>query len=883
MTTHEQTVRVFTEWSGIVGLTDGDRYLIVNPFFHSFGYKAGILACLVSGATLVPQLVYDAGRAMALVAAERITVLPGPPTIYQTILDHPDRAACDLSSLRLAVTGAADVPVALIERMRRELRFETVLTAYGLTEAVVATMCRPGDAPEVISGTSGRAAAGFEVRIGPSEEILLRGPNMMLGYLDDPAATDAAFAGGWFKTGDLGYFDADGYLFLAGRIRERVNRGGEKIAPQEVDDVLLQHPAVAEAVTFAVPHPTLGEDVGSAVVLRPGAAATPTDIRRFATGRIAAFKVPRRVLIVPAIPKGPSGKVQRIGLAARLGVATGCAAPQPFDAPRTPLEETLTGLWAELLKAERVGRDGDFFALGGDSLLATHVGIRLCEILHLRLDVSDVFAAPTPAEMAEHIETLIHAGAASRAASVDRMFDRTGAAAASLAQERLWHLHRLLPDLPLFNSLHALRVTSSCDASILERSIGEIVRRHDILRTTFAEVDGRCVQVVAPQSIVPLACDDLRALPRAKRETAVRELIKQELSHSFALERGPLIRTRLVRLSEGTDLLLMLLAGIIEDGWSFGVFMRELAALYEAFAGGRPSPLAPLPIQYGDFADWQRRWRSHPDMVAQLDYWEAQLRGPLWPIKLSESRQRRKIDDFCTARQPIALPGELSKAAKEFSQREGVTLFMTLVAALKMLLHRYTGEDDLRIATDVANRNRPQTEGLIGLIANTVVLRTGLHGDPSAREVTRRVRVTILGALANQDVPFEAVVEALERERSIDPAALAPVKLSLQTSSLRPVESASHSLALEEIDPGTLLPLVTVTTFDVTFMLRDTPRGLVGTCEYKPHLFGDGAIDRLLCDFQQVLEQMVLQPERPISLMAISPKERTRVSTVHSD
>jgi hypothetical protein len=316
------------------------------------------------------------------------------------------------------------------------------------------------------------------------------------------------------------------------------------------------------------------------------------------------------------------------------------------------------------------------------------------------------------------------------------------------------------------------------------------------------------------------------------------------------------------------------MAGIIVDGWSLGVLANELAALYDAFSAGRASPLGPLPIQYADFAEWQRRWQSCPDLVSQLTYWEERLRDPLPVMNLPKSRRRRRNDDFSTARQHVALPSKLSEAAKDFSQREGVTLFMTLVATFKTLLHRYTGEDDLRVATDVANRNPPETEGLIGPIVNTVILRTNLRGDPSAREVIRRVRATTLGALANQDIPFEAVVEALERDRAVNPAALAQVKMSLQSDSLRPVANSDHGLAFEEVDPGTLLPLVTVTTFDVTLMLRDTTKGLVGTCVYKPHLFDGETIDRLLQDFQQVLEHMVMQPERSISLIGVSTTGR---------
>ena len=319
MTSHERSLGVARAWAQCAGLGPGDRYLVVNPFFHTFGFKAGILACLVSGAALVPQAVFDAGEAMRLAEAERITVLPGAPTIYQMILDHPERAARDLSSLRLAVTGAADVPVALVERMRRELSFETVLTAYGLTEAVVATMCRPGDPPEVVSATSGRAAAGFDVKIGRSDEILLRGPNLMLGYLDDPEATAAAIDGdGWLHTGDAGRLDEAGYLTITGRLKDMYICGGFNVYPAEVEQMLARLDGVAESAVVGVAEPRLGEVGKAFVVARPGFALAEEDVLAFCRERLANYKVPRRVEFRDALPRNPSGKVLKRQLMAEL-------------------------------------------------------------------------------------------------------------------------------------------------------------------------------------------------------------------------------------------------------------------------------------------------------------------------------------------------------------------------------------------------------------------------------------------------------------------------------------------------------------------------------------------------------------------------------------
>ena len=313
MSSHLQALDVARAWADCAQLTSADSYLIVNPFFHSFGYKAGILACLLTGATIVPQLVFDAGQAMRLIEDMRITVFPGAPTIYSSILDHPERCSRDLSSLRLAVTGAAVVPVALVERMRAELSFDEVLTAYGLTEAVVVTMCRPGDDPETVATTSGRATAGFEIQIAAdgdeTGEILLRGPNVMLGYLDDPRATAAAIdSDGWLHTGDVGKLDERGYLTITDRLKDMYICGGFNVYPAEVEQALTRHAGVAEAVVIGVPDGRLGEVGKAFVVRRPAADPTAAELIEFCRARLANYKVPRDIEFRTDLPRNPAGK-----------------------------------------------------------------------------------------------------------------------------------------------------------------------------------------------------------------------------------------------------------------------------------------------------------------------------------------------------------------------------------------------------------------------------------------------------------------------------------------------------------------------------------------------------------------------------------------------
>lgn len=317
LTAHRQSLGVAAAWADCGLLTEQDRYLVVNPFFHSFGYKAGILACLLRGAAVLPMAVFDVGRVLELVERERISVLPGPPTIYQSIMDNPRAAGFDLSSLRLAVTGAATVPVALVERMRHELSFSTVLTAYGLTEAVVATMCRADDDPVTVATTCGRPASGFELRIdgsggepGATGEILLRGPNAMLGYDDDPAATAAAIdADGWLHTGDVGHVDERGYLTITDRLKDMYICGGFNVYPAEVEQALARLDGVADSAVVGVADGRLGEVGKAFVVLRPGSALSEDDVIAHCRERLANYKVPRHVEFREDLPRNPSGKI----------------------------------------------------------------------------------------------------------------------------------------------------------------------------------------------------------------------------------------------------------------------------------------------------------------------------------------------------------------------------------------------------------------------------------------------------------------------------------------------------------------------------------------------------------------------------------------------
>ena len=444
-------------------------------------------------------------------------------------------------------------------------------------------------------------------------------------------------------------------------MKEAINRGGEKIAPQEVDDVLMDHPAVAQAVTFAMPHARLGEEVAAAVVLHPHALATDSDLRQFAAARLAAFKVPQRVFIVDDLPTGPTGKLQRLGLAERLGLTTPTQVPPAGTAPGTPLEEVLAGLWAEVLDIERVGLHDNFYALGGDSILATQLLSRIREAIHVEVSFRHFFATPTVAGVASSIEMARQATLDAPVPAIQRL-PRDTALPLSYAQQRLWFLAQLGLSRHAYHVLEAVRLRGTLQVAALGQSLQEIVRRHEVLRTTFADVGGLPCQVIGPPMPFPLPVVELREVPEPEREARLRALARAEAQRPFDLTQGPLIRATLVRLAAAEHVLLLSMHHIVFDGWSHGVFWRELSVLYEAYSTGKPAPLPELSIQYADFAHWQQQWLQGDRLATHLAYWRQQLAN-VSPLQLATDWPRPALQTFRGARHPLAISAALWQSA----------------------------------------------------------------------------------------------------------------------------------------------------------------------------------------------------------------------------
>ncbi|HEX6288924.1 MAG TPA: amino acid adenylation domain-containing protein [Herpetosiphonaceae bacterium] len=550
---------------------------------------------------------------------------------------------------------------------------------------------------------------------------------------------------------------------------------------------------------------------------------------------------------------------------------------QHYAPPRTELERSIAVLWQELLGVDQVGRDDDFFALGGHSLLAAQVVGRLRSAYHMDLPLRRLFEHPTIAELARCIEQTEPSTAVPQVPIVP--VPRDEPLPLSFAQRRLWFLDQLQPGNAAYNVPTAVRLHGPLDLAALEQALNAVIARHETLRTTIGVRDGDPIQVIAPTLRMPLQAIDLRAHPTSERESAALDLATSEAQQPFDLERGPLIRAVVIQIDRAEHLLVLVLHHIISDGWSMGVLVEELAALYQALLAHTPPAYgpagSPLAIQYADFAVWQRQWLQDAALERLRAYWKQQLseRGALPILQLPIDRPRPALPSGRGARHSFELRQPLAEALRTFSQREGATLFMTLLAAFATLLSRYTGQTDLPIGTPIANRARPELERLIGFFANTLVLRVGLDGAPTFRALLRRVRDLCLGAYAHQELPFEQLVEMLQPERDLSRHALFQVMFVLQNTPLAALKLPSLSFEPVRLDSGT-------TKFDLTLTFVEQGGGLLGTLEYNTDIFVADTIARLAEHLTVLLRGIVADSERPLrDLPWLTERERRTLVT----
>jgi len=724
-------------------------------------------------------------------------------------------------------------------------------------------------------------------------EIWVSGPSVGSGYWDRYEQTEQTFRaylsdtgeGPFLRTGDLGFLQ-NGELFITGRAKDLIIIRGRNLYPQDIElTAERSHPSLraGSGATFAV---ELGNEERLVVVQelefrqKPNIEEVTAAIRQ-SVAEEHEVQVYAVVLIKPgSILKTSSGKIQRRAcraafLAGNLDVV-GSSILDSCDAvgsetnltreallkirseERQPLLETyLQEQVARILKvtSSQLNLQQPLTSLGLDSLLVFELKNRIEADFGVAVSVANLLQSASIAQLAMQVlEQISAAPIESALQPVPRNRDLP----LSFAQERLWFLDQLQPGSPFYNLCGAVRIAGQLNLTALTQSLNEILKRHEALRTRFVMADGHPVQVIAPVSNLTLPVIDLSEQSEAEREIEVKRLATEEARSPFDLSQELLLHAKLLRLAEVEHMLLLTTHHIVFDGWSMGVFMRELAALYEAFSTGKSALLLELPIQYADFAIWQRQWLQGEVLETQLSYWKQQLSGNLPVLELPTDFPRSAVQTFRGARQNFELPQTLTEELKTLSQREGATLFMTLLAAFKTLLYRYIGTEDILVGSPIANRNRAEIEKLIGFFTNTLVLRTDLSGNPSFRELLSRVREVALGAYAHQDLPFEKLVEELQPQRHLSHSPLFQVSFVLQSTLMPTLESSGLTLNFQEVDTGTA-------KFDLTLFLEDTNQGLVGTMEYNTDLFHASTITRMLGYFSNLLEGIVANPNQCLS------------------
>jgi amino acid adenylation domain-containing protein len=829
------------------------------------------------------------GLLVPLVAGGRVRLLPEGDDVEA--LGRALRTAEDLSLVKLTPAhlgllgrqlppaGAAGRARALViggEALFGEaLRFwrerapgTRLINEYGPTEAVVGCCvyeAAPGQPLPAGAVPIGRPIANARMYVldrrfepaaaGERGELCIGGDGVARGYLGRPELTAEKFVPDPFsqvpgarlyRTGDLGRHLPEGDLDYVGRADFQLKIRGYRIEPGEIEAALVGHDAVREAVVVARDAAAGDRRLVAYCVPAAGAEMDVAALRSFLAERLPEPMIPSLFVRLDEMPLTTNGKVDRRALPAPEPAHGASAA---FEPPATPSEEILAGIFAEVLGAARVGRGDSFFDLGGHSLLAAQVISRVRALLRVELPVRSLFAHPVLAELGEVVDAQLRAGLSGDAPPIERV-PRTGHLPLSFAQLRLWFIDQMEPGNPAWNIPVALRLRGLLDRAALTASLNEVARRHEPLRTVFASVDGHPGQVILPELDLAPPLGDLTALPDGVRAEELRRLALADLEQPFDLARGPLARATLLRLGGEEHALLFTMHHIVSDGWSMEILMREVSTVYAACLDGRPAPLPELPVQYADFARWQRIWLHGEALESRLAYWRRQLASLPPVLHLPIDRPRPAVQSWRGANQPLAVPAELGRGLRRVARDEGVTLFMLLAAALQTLLARSTNELDLCLGTPVAGRDRLETEGLIGFFVNTLVLRGDLAADPSFRTLLAATRETCMEAYAHQDLPFDRLVEELRPERSLAHAPLFQILLVLQNALRSTLELPG--LAVESLGLASL-----TAKLDLTLALEEQGDTLAGGLEYSTQLFDRTTIDRMARHFEALLAAVV--------------------------
>lgn len=855
----------------------------------------------------------DLDKLIHLLANNPIGKVILPVTLWQQLAEIYGEQEHLFKNIREAIACGEQLQITqpMIKLFKR-LENCTLYNFYGPTEADLVTAYTFSQQPDEwpIYPPIGKPAVNVQVYlldrnlqpvpIGVPGELYVSGDGLARGYLNRPDLTTQKFipnpfissphpalrhpspkigrgVGGeglrLYKTGDLARYLSDGNIEFLGRIDDLVKVRGFRVELGEVEAVLNKHPQINQAVAKVCGESAREKYLVAYFVPIQGQTVTVEQLRTFLTEQLPDYMIPSAFVQMESFPLTPNGKVNRRALSEPTTSRPELG--QTFVEPRTPSEEILAGIWRDVLGLEQIGIYDNFFDLGGHSLKATQVISLTRKAFGIELPLLSLFESPTIASLAKRSET------ANQQAFVEQMPlqkypSPSGVVPISLTQLEFWLFDQLYPGNSIYNLPLVYRVTGALNVNALKESLREIVRRHETLRTTFKSVDGQVVYAITPwvapfgsiatDPVFAFSVVDLREIRETERETEAKRLAEEEIKQPFDLETGPLLRSKLWRLDETEHLFVVTTHHIVADGWSFSVLTKELAALYEAFCGGKPSPLPELPIQYTDFAYWQRQWLQGQVLESQLEFWKQHLSVTPPVLKLPTDYAHPPVRTFKGAHESVVLSQNLTNALKALSQQEGVTLFMTLLAAFKTLLFCYTGQSDVIVGSTVANRTRTETEGLIGFFVHLLPFCTNLGGNPTFRELLTRVRKVALEVYAHQEMPPIKLMEELEPVRDPSYKQLAQVMFVFQNTPEDDLKLSNLTLKEQFI----ALDTKDTSEFDLDLSLQETSVGIEGALVYKTDLFEASTIKRMVDNFQTLLECIVTNPNQRLAELPLA-------------
>ncbi|HEU4962348.1 MAG TPA: amino acid adenylation domain-containing protein [Bacilli bacterium] len=853
--------------------------------FSTFNFDASvyeIFPTLTAGATLVMAERDEIMPGLPLhgfLQAHQITTMMLPPSGLAVTPDD------DLPCLQTVGGHGEALPTEVVKRWAaRGRRF---VNAYGPTEATVAATMH------VCAADGGKPLLGRPlpnvrlyvldadlqpVPIGVAGELHVAGIGLARGYLNRDELTAEKFiphpfsdepGARLYKTGDLVRYLPDGTLDYLGRIDEQVKLRGFRIELGEIAAALRQHPSVGEAAVIVRDDLAGGSQLVAYVTEQAGQTLEEKELRRFLQGRLPAYMVPAAYVNLPQLPLMANGKVNRRALPAPEANAW---VLEEYVAPQNEREQRIADLWREVLGVERIGVTDNFFDLGGHSLLATQLISRMRQELGVELSIRDCFETPTVAGWAEKAAQRSGEGATNETslAPIPKL-PRHEYLPLSFAQKRLWFMDKLHGNSALYNMPSLLRLQGDLNLNALEQSIGDLIARHESLRTVFRDERGEPVQVIRETLTPPLFVTDLTHRPEEQREAEARHRLRELSMQPFDLEQGPLFRVHVARIGAQEHLLLLVMHHIISDGWSMSVWVREMCAFYDRATGGAAVELADLSCQYADYAAWQQSAWEEGDLEEQLTYWERQLSGDLPVLNLPTDHPRPAEFKYRGAYGEFRLSAALTQRLQEVSRSEGVSLFMTMLAAYSALLQRYSGQEEVIVGSPIAGRNRPEAEGLIGFFVNLLPLRIDLSGVETFCELLQRVRDLTLEAYAHQDVPFEKLVDHLKLERDISRTPLFQTVMILQNAPLQDWRLPGLQVERMALDGETA-------KHDLTFSMEEREGEIYGLVEYNTDLFEKATVERMIEHWQVLLESITRQPSSKLaSLPMLGEAERLQI------